>query len=84
MNNAKVKVVRWMLQPEEGSTVHTHSLDHVMLWFADRRFGEATSDGKVSDDDQETGRAAFSPARGKTHSLANIGSGAVGYPRYRI
>ena len=76
VDNEKVKVVRWKLQPGEGSPVHTHSLDHVYVVVHGSKIREVTSEGKVSDDEQETGRAAFSPARGKTHSFANIGNEA--------
>ena len=72
-DNAKVKIVRWELKPGEGSIIHTHSLDHIYVVVHGSKIREITADGKVNIDDQETGRAAFSPARGKTHSFANIG-----------
>ena len=31
VDNAKVKVSRWVLQPGERSPVHTHTLDHVYV-----------------------------------------------------
>lgn len=75
VDNQKVKVSRWKLQPGERSPVHTHSLDHVYVVVHGSKIREFISDGRVSDDDQETGRAAFSPAKGKTHSFENIGTG---------
>jgi quercetin dioxygenase-like cupin family protein len=73
VDNPKVKMVRWVLQPGEGSPVHAHNLDHIYVVVRGAKIREITGDGKVHDDDQETGRAAFSPARGKIHSFANIG-----------
>lgn|SRR5215472_8008944 len=73
VDNEKVKVVRWRLQPGEGSPVHTHSLDHVYVVVHGSKIREVTSKDKVKDDEQETGRTAFSPARGKTHSFTNVG-----------
>jgi mannose-6-phosphate isomerase-like protein (cupin superfamily) len=74
VDNQKVKVSRWTLQPGEQSPVHTHSLDHVYVVVHGSKIREFISGGRVSDDDQETGRAAFSPAKGKTHSFENIGA----------
>lgn len=75
VDNQKVKVSRWSLQPGERSPVHTHSLDHVYVVVHGSKIREFISDGTIHDDDQETGRAAFSPGRGKTHSFENIGAG---------
>src|SRR5215470_8855627 len=75
VENQKVKMVRWKLQPGEKSPVHTHSLDHIYVVVQGSRIREYLSDGKVNDDEQETGRAAFSVARGKTHSFENVGTG---------
>lgn len=74
VDNAKVKVSRWVLQPGERSPVHTHTLDHVYVVVHGSRIREFISDGRVTEDNQETGRAAFSPGRGKTHSFENAGT----------
>ncbi|HKE29256.1 MAG TPA: hypothetical protein VKB88_43195 [Bryobacteraceae bacterium] len=74
VDNQKVKVERWVLQPDEQSPVHTHSLDHVYVVIHGSEVREHFPDGRTSDDNQETGRAAFSPARGKTHSFENVGT----------
>ena len=73
-DNPKVRIQRWLLQPGERSPVHTHSLDHVYVVVHGSKIREFLSDGKIHDDDQETGRAAFSPAKGKTHSFENVGT----------
>lgn len=74
VDNQKVKMVRWTLQPGERSPVHTHSLDHIYVVVHGSKIREYVSDGKISDDEQETGRAALSVAKGKTHSFENIGA----------
>lgn len=74
VDNQKVKVSRWSLQPRERTPVHTHSLDHVYIVVRGSKIREHIADGRVSDDDQETGRAAFSPGRGKTHWFENTGT----------
>ncbi|MGP8247789.1 MAG: cupin domain-containing protein [Bryobacteraceae bacterium] len=74
VDNQKVKVSRWLLQPGERSPVHTHTLDHVYIVVRGSRIREHISDGSVKDDDQETGRAAFSAGRGKTHWFENVGT----------
>jgi len=74
VENQKVKVVRWSLLPGERSPVHTHSLDHIYVVIHGSRIRDFVSGDGTHDDDQETGRAAYSPARGKTHSFQNVGS----------
>ena len=74
VDNQKVKMLRWMLQPGERSPVHTHSVDHIYVVVHGSKIREYVSDGKINDDEQETGRAAFSVAKGKIHSFQNIGA----------
>jgi quercetin dioxygenase-like cupin family protein len=74
VENQKVKVQRWALQPGERSPIHTHSLDHVYIVVHGTKIREHISDGTVKDDDRETGRAAFSAGRGKTHWFENAGT----------
>ena len=74
VDNQKVKMVRWSLQPGEQSPVHTHSLDHIYVVIHGSRIRDFVSGDGTHDDDQETGRAAYSPAQGKTHHFQNVGS----------
>jgi len=73
-DNQKVKMVRWSLQPGERSPVHTHSLDHIYVVIRGSRIRDFVSRDGTHDDDQETGRAAYSPAKAKTHSFQNVGA----------
>ena len=52
VDNQKVKMVRWTLQPGERSPVHTHSLDHIYVVVHGSKIREYVSDGKISDDDR--------------------------------
>jgi predicted metal-dependent enzyme (double-stranded beta helix superfamily) len=74
VDNQKVTIRRWTLAPGERSPVHTHTLDHVYVVIHGSKIREYLPDGTSHDDDQETGRAAFSPGVGKTHSFENIGT----------
>lgn len=74
VDNQKVRMVRWSLQPGERSPVHTHSLDHIYVVIHGSRIRDFISGDGTHDDDQETGRAAYSPAQGKTHSFQNVGT----------
>src|SRR5579871_1018667 len=73
-DNPKIKISRWRLGSGEQSPVHTHSLDHIYVVVHGSRIRDFVKDGAYHDDDQETGRAAYSPAVGKTHHFQNIGS----------
>ena len=74
VDNQKIKMVRWSLQPGERSPVHTHSLDHIYVVIHGSKIRDFINGDGIHDDGQETGRAAYSPARGKTHSFQNVGS----------
>jgi len=73
VDNERIRMVRWIFQPGECSPIHIHALDHIYIVIHGSKIREITGQGKTNDDVQETGRAAFSPARGKIHSFANIG-----------
>lgn len=72
-SNQKVKMVRWSLMPGERSPVHTHSLDHIYVVIHGSEIRDFISGDGTHDDAQETGRAAYSPAVGKTHYFQNVG-----------
>jgi mannose-6-phosphate isomerase-like protein (cupin superfamily) len=73
VDDERIKLARWRFRPGECSPIHTHFLDHVYIVVRGSKVREITGEGKVNDDLQESGRAAFSPARGKIHSFGNIG-----------
>ena len=73
VDNAKVRMVRWVLRPGEGTPVHTHSLDHIAVVIHGSTLHVVDADGTTKDKVEKTGDAAFDPASGHTHSLANAG-----------
>jgi quercetin dioxygenase-like cupin family protein len=74
VENAKVKIVRWVLKPGEGTPIHTHSLDHVSVIIHGSTLREVeASSGVAKENVQKTGDATFVPAHGQTHSFANAG-----------
>jgi hypothetical protein len=73
VDDERIKLVRWKFQPGECSPIHAHFFDHVYIVVRGSKVREITGEGKVNDDTQESGRAAFSPAHGKIHSFGNIG-----------
>jgi predicted metal-dependent enzyme (double-stranded beta helix superfamily) len=75
VDNQKVTIRRWKLEPGERSPIHTHNLDHVYVVIHGSKIREYLPDGTIHDDEQETGRADFAPGTGKTHSFANDGTG---------
>ena len=74
VDNQKVTIRRWTLEPGERSPVHTHSLDHIYVVIRGSKVREYLADGTTHDDDQETGRVGFAPGVGKTHSFENAGT----------
>jgi quercetin dioxygenase-like cupin family protein len=73
MENQKVKIVRWLLKPGEGTPVHTHTLDHVSVVIHGSSLRDVQTNGATSVLEQKTGQTAFIPGTGRTHSFANLG-----------
>jgi len=74
VDNQKLTIRRWKLEPGERSPVHTHTLDHVYVVIHGSKIREYLPDGTMHDDVQETGRADFVQGTGKTHSFENDGT----------
>jgi quercetin dioxygenase-like cupin family protein len=73
VDNAKVKMVRWVLRPGEGTPVHTHRLDHISVVIHGSTLRDVAIDGTTKENVQKTGDAAYVPGKGLTHSFANAG-----------
>ena len=73
VDNAKVKVIRWLLKPGEGTPVHTHTLDHVSVVIHGSTLRTFPAEGAAKDTSYTTGQALFDPGTGATHSFTNIG-----------
>jgi quercetin dioxygenase-like cupin family protein len=59
VDNAKVKMVRWLLEPGEGSPVHTHALDHVSVVIRGSTLHDVETNGTTKENPQPTGAATF-------------------------
>jgi len=74
VDNAKVKVVRWVLVPGEGTPIHTHSLAHVSVVIRGSTLRDVeASSGTAKEHVEKTGDVTYIPGRGQTHSFANAG-----------
>jgi quercetin dioxygenase-like cupin family protein len=73
VDNQKVKVVRWVLKPGEGTPLHTHTLDHISVVIHGSTLRDVAADGAAKENVQKAGDAVFVPGTGRTHSFANAG-----------
>jgi mannose-6-phosphate isomerase-like protein (cupin superfamily) len=71
--NPKVKITRILLQPGEGTPLHTHTLDHVAVIVQGTTMKDMETDGKSKEVVQKTGEVHYVPGTGRTHSFSNIG-----------
>jgi quercetin dioxygenase-like cupin family protein len=74
VDNARVKMVRWVLKPGEGSPIHSHDLDHVSVVIRGSTLRDMNAVGVVKENVPKTGDATFNPATGLPHSFANAGN----------
>ena len=72
--NQKVKVIRILLKPGEGTPRHTHALDHIAVIMQGTTMKDVETDGKFKSVDQKTGEVHYVPGTGRTHSFANTGT----------
>ena len=73
VDNAIVRMVRWVLKPGEGTPIHTHALDHISVVIHGSTLRDVAADGTTKENVQKTGDAVFVPRTGITHSFANAG-----------
>ncbi len=74
VDNAKVKVIRWVLKPGEGTPIHTHTLDHVSVIIHGSTLHDVdATTGAAKETVQKTGDATFNPGKGTSHSFSNAG-----------
>jgi quercetin dioxygenase-like cupin family protein len=77
LDNQKVKVVRWVLKPGEGTSLHNHTLDHVAVILQGSTMMDMETDGREKSVEEKTGEVVFVPGTGRTHSFANAGSSTL-------
>jgi predicted metal-dependent enzyme (double-stranded beta helix superfamily) len=76
LENQKVKVVHYLLQPGESSPIHTHSLDHLGVTLRGSTLRDVPAGGAAKDSEDKTGNVEFVPGKGQTHSFVNVGKTA--------
>ena len=77
VENQKVKATRILLKPGEGTPLHTHSLDHIAVVVQGSTMKSVSTDGKSNTVEEKTGEVVYVPAKGRRHSLANIGNSTL-------
>ncbi len=73
LDNAKVRIVRWVLKPGEGTPVHQHVLDHVSVVIHGSTTRSFPTEGAPKDTTQTSGQVEFVPGTGSSHSFTNVG-----------
>lgn len=73
VENPKVRIVRWVLKPGEGTPIHTHALDHISVVIHGSTLHIVETSGAAQEMVQKTGDVTFNPGTGVTHSFANAG-----------
>jgi len=74
IENEKVKAVRWVLKPGEGTPLHTHTLDHIAVVLQGSLLRDVEPDGTAREVEQKAGQVVYVPGTGRTHSFANAGT----------
>ena len=72
--NQKVKIIRILLKPGEGTPLHTHALDHIAVIMQGSTMKDVEPSGKSKDVDEKQGEVIYVPGTGRTHSFANTGT----------
>jgi mannose-6-phosphate isomerase-like protein (cupin superfamily) len=72
--NQKVKIIRILLKPGEGTPLHTHALDHVAVIVQGTTMKDVEPSGKSQDVVHKQGEVVYVPGTGRTHSFANTGT----------
>jgi quercetin dioxygenase-like cupin family protein len=57
VDNARVRMVRWVPKPGEGTPIHDHVLDHISVVIHGSRICYMTADGATTESEQKTGSA---------------------------
>jgi quercetin dioxygenase-like cupin family protein len=72
-DNARVEVVRWVLQPGERTAVHRHDVDHLGVVIHGSTLHYVEDDGTSKVSEEATGGAEYAPATGRAHWFENLG-----------
>lgn len=73
IENEKVRIVRWTLEPGESSPVHPHQLDHISVVLRGSMLRDTPEGGSAKPLEQKTAAVSFNPGPRPSHSFANMG-----------
>ncbi len=73
LENQRVRIVRWVLEPNQSSSQITDSADHISVIMRGGTVRDQDSNGISKDLSPQTGDAVFEAATNRHHSLANAG-----------
>jgi quercetin dioxygenase-like cupin family protein len=72
-DNAKVEIVRWVLQPGERTPMHRHDIDHIGVVVHGSTVRYVDADGISKTSEEPTGGAEYAPATHHAHWFENVG-----------
>jgi len=73
LENEKVRVVEFVLEPGVAMGMHDHPRDRVEITLAGGRVRVTTPDGKMQEVDEKEGTVVFNKASAARHDVTNIG-----------
>ena len=73
IENEKVRVVEFVLEPGVAMGMHDHPRDRVEITLAGGRVRVTTPDGKTQEVDEKEGSVVWSKASAARHDVTNIG-----------
>ena len=76
LDNQRVRIVRWVLEPNQSTTVMIDTMDHISVIVRGGTIRDEDANGISKDFSPRTGDAIFEAATNRNHSLVNVGKTA--------
>ena len=77
LENEKVRVVEFVLEPGVAMGMHDHPRDRVEITIAGGKVRVTGADGKTQEVDEKEGSVEFNKASASRHDVTNIGARAL-------
>lgn len=77
VENEKVRVVEFVLEPGIAMGMHDHPRDRVEITVVGGKVRVTTPDGKTQEADEKEGSVVFNKASAARHDVVNIGKSAL-------
>ena len=74
LENEKVRVVEFVLEPGVAMGMHDHPRDRVEITLVGGKVRVTTADGKTQEADEKEGSVVFNKASAARHDVTNIGT----------